>query len=88
MTGQGYYFIGTSRHTFFNLGVKEARVHTYHRMVLVVLRGGKSHRNGAYQRQSRCWMIKPQTVRPLMEGEVAFATLKWEVERMQWPTKE
>ena len=37
VTEQGDYVLGTSRHTFFNAGVREAQLHTYHRMFLAVL---------------------------------------------------
>ena len=37
VTGWGYYVIGTNRHNFFNVGVREARLNTDHHMVLAVL---------------------------------------------------
>ena len=64
--GQGYYLLCTSRHTFFNAGVREARMHIDHRMVLEVLRGEGEHRNGTYQWRSKCWWINPRKVQPLM----------------------
>ena len=42
--GRGYYVLGTSRHTFFNAGVREARIRTDLCMVLVVPQGEVSHK--------------------------------------------
>ena len=39
MKGQEDYVLGTSRYTFFNAGVGEARMHTNHWMVLAELLG-------------------------------------------------
>ena len=48
VTEQGDYVLGTSRHTFFNAGVREARIHTEQRMVLAVCQGEGEHWNGTY----------------------------------------
>ena len=69
VTGRGGYILCTNRHNFFNARIREARMNTYHRMVLAVLRGEGAHRNGGYQRRRICWTIKHQTVRPLTDGE-------------------
>ena len=37
--GRGNYILSSDRENFTNTGVGEAMIHTYHRMVLVVLRG-------------------------------------------------
>ena len=37
VTGRGDYVLGTSRHTFFNVDVRVAQMHTDHWMVLAVL---------------------------------------------------
>ena len=76
-----------SRHTFFNAVVREARIHTDQRMVLVVLQGEGAQQNGTYQRRRKLWTIKPWTVQPLTEGDVAFAKLKGGVDRTQQPMK-
>ena len=39
VTGRGDYILGTIRNTFFNVGVREARMHTDHERVLEVLQG-------------------------------------------------
>ena len=75
MTGWGDYALGTSTQTFFNAGVRDARMQTYHWMVLPVLRGEVAHQNGAYQKRRRCWPIKPRKVRELTEGDAVSATL-------------
>ena len=41
------YIIGTSRHTFFDAGVREAHMHKYHQMVLADLQGEGAHWNSA-----------------------------------------
>ena len=87
VTGRGDYVLGTSRYTFFNTGVREARMHTHHRMVLAELQGEVPQRNGAYRMRRQGWPIKPRSVCPLTEGEAAFATIKGEVERMKRPMK-
>ena len=83
MTGRGDYILGTIRHTFFNVGVREARMHTDHERVLEVLQGEGAQRNGTYQQRRKFWPIRPRTVRPLTEGETVFDTLKGEVDRAQ-----
>ena len=37
--GQGYYLLITDKHNFYNAGVREAQLHTYHCMVLAVFQG-------------------------------------------------
>ena len=46
--GRGKYVLGTIRHNFFNMGVREARMNTYHRMVLMVIQGEGAHQNITY----------------------------------------
>ena len=46
VTGRGDYILGMIRHTYFNVGVREARIHTDHWMVLAVLQGEGAQRNG------------------------------------------
>ena len=70
-----------SRHTFFNAVVREARMHTDQWMVLAVIRGEGAHKKGTYRQRRKFWTIKPRTVQPLTEGDVAFAKLKGEVDR-------
>ena len=43
VTVQGDYVLRTRRHTFFKAGVREAWMHTDHRMVLLVLQGEGEH---------------------------------------------
>ena len=63
--------------------IQRGGMNTYHRMVLEVLRGEGAQRNGDYQRRRRFLPIKPQKVRPLTEGEAAFAMFKGVVDRTQ-----
>ena len=86
VTGRGEYVLSTSRHTFFNAGVRETRMHTDHQMVLAVLRGEGAQRNGTYQQRRKCWPIKLRAVRPQTEEEAAFETLMGEIDRTQRPT--
>ena len=58
-----------------------------HRMVLAELRGEGPQRNCAYRMWRQGYLIEPRTIRPLTEGEVAFAALKGEVDRTKRPTK-
>ena len=48
VTEKGDYILGTSRYTFFNTEVREARMHTYHWMVLSEQQGEGPQKNGAY----------------------------------------
>ena len=86
-SGRGDYVLGTSRYTFFNAGVRDARMHTDHVMVMEELQGNVPQINVAYRMQRQGWPIKPRKVRPLTEGEAMFATLKGEVDRTKRPTK-
>ena len=63
------------------------RIHTDIQMVLADLRREGPQRNGAYRFWRQCWPIKPRTVRPLMDVEGEFATLKGEVYRTKRPRK-
>ena len=49
---------------FSDVGLREAILHTNHRMVLTVLRGEGALRNHRYQQGRTLWTIKPHTVRP------------------------
>ena len=62
-------------------------MHTDHRMVLADLKEAAPQRNGAYRMQRQGCPIKQRTVRPFMEGEAEFATLKGEVDRTKRITK-
>ena len=68
------------------MGVREAWMHTYYRMVLIALREKGAQWNGTYQLRRKFWSIMLQMVRPQTEGETAFETLKEEIDRTQWPT--
>ena len=81
LKGRGDYVLGTIRYTSFNTRVREERMHIDHQMVLAELRGGIPQRNDTYRMQRQGWTINPHTVRPLTEGEAAFAALKEEVDK-------
>ena len=72
----GDYVLGTIRHTFFNAGVRKAWIHTYHWMVLTVLRGEGAQQNGIYLRRRKCWPIKLRTVQLHTEGGRVFKACK------------
>ena len=48
VTGGGDYILSTYRQSFSDTGLREARIHTDHRMVLAVLQGEGSLRNRIY----------------------------------------
>ena len=87
MMGRGDYVLGMRIHIFFNAGIREAQMHTDHRMVLSELRGEGAQHNVAYLLRRRFWSIKSHRVRPMTEIEAVFTTLKGGVDRTQHPTK-
>ena len=66
--GAGYYVLGMNRHNFLNTEIREAGLHTDHRMVWAVLQGEGALWNRSYLQRSKLWLIKTWTVQPHLEG--------------------
>ena len=87
MTGRGEYFLRTAWGYFTNVGLREPRIHTYHRVMLSEIRVEGSTLNSRYrQRRTQC-PIQRSIHRPQTKLEAAFDNLKNEVYRrrsQQW----
>ena len=78
--GGNNYTIGSDRDEFTKARVREDRLHTYHHMVLAVLRGEVARKNLRYVGgRTKCLLAAPM-VKPQTKGEVVFAYLRREVE--------
>ena len=76
VTGIGDYILGTAWVYFRNAGLWEPSLHTYHRMMVVVIRGEGAACNRRYQQGRTQWPIRRITCRPQLEREVTFDVLK------------
>ena len=85
VTRRGNYIISSDRDRFPKAEVREARICTYHHMVLAVLQGEGALQNLRYVVGRTRWPLATPTVRSQTEGESAFASLKREVDRNQQP---
>ena len=85
VTGRCYYILISDMNKIFKAGVWKERIFTDHRMVLVVLQREGALQDHRYIVGRIRWPLASPLVRPQIEGEEAFTSLKGGVERKQKP---
>ena len=68
VTGRGNYILNSYMNNFVNTGVREARLHTYHHMVLAVLQGEGMLWNRRYIVSKAQWPLATSMVQLQTEG--------------------